>query len=62
VNADYKVDGPFVNQVDLVVATEKAEVVKPIPIEQPTSPPNPSATPEDPSLQGSCALSFSILY
>jgi len=38
VNTDHKVDGSSVSQVATVVATEKAEVVKPIPIEQPTSP------------------------
>lgn len=35
VNTDHKVDLPSVDQVDLVVATDKIEVAKPIPIEQP---------------------------
>jgi hypothetical protein len=41
VNTDHKVDPHSVDQVDLVVATEKGEVievVKPIPVEEPTSP------------------------
>jgi len=38
VNTDHKVDGSSVSQVAPVVATKKTEVVKPIPIEQPTSP------------------------
>ena len=38
VNIDHKIDRASVDQVDLVVATEKTKVVKPIPVEQPTSP------------------------
>jgi hypothetical protein len=38
VNTDHKSDPLSVDQVYLVVATEKAEVVKLIPIEQPASP------------------------
>jgi len=38
VNSDHIFDRASVDQVDLVIPAEKTEVVKPIPIEQPTSP------------------------
>jgi len=37
-SSGHKIDGSSVAQVNLVVATEKTEVVKPMPVEQSTSP------------------------